>query len=276
MTKIIKIKKLLLNVIIGMIVSLPISVLAGIVFHEDFDKENISFTKWHGPFFEDEPLGRTLFNTKSFPEIKDGNAIITVSLYNPQYLPGEYFYGTDLKSIRLISLIRKKVHVKIRAKMETTIPGIVGGIFLFAFRPDSTTLHDEIDFEMVTTEPDLIMTNSYRNEPLGEGHPELTRYESGTIADYHLYEIIWETDKVSWYLDGKLIRVETERVPVIPMELHLNTWIPDSSWPQAYSADLQPVATAEENQVYSMSVDFVEIRAPSNFAPILHLLRKKP
>jgi hypothetical protein len=251
------------------------SALAGRLFYDDFSQQYISSLIWHIPKHEDEPLGRTLFNTMSFPEIQNGNAIITVSLYNPQYLSGTYFYGTDLKSVRLIPL-RKKVHVKIRAKMNTTVPGIVGGIFLFAFRPDSTDLHDEIDFEMVTTEPSLIMTNSYRNEPLGKGHPQLTKYESGTIADYHLYEIIWEPDKVSWLLDGKLIRVETERVPVIPMELHLNTWIPDADWPQAYNAILQPVATKEEDQEYSMSVDFIEIRAPSNFAPIFHLLLNKP
>lgn len=137
-------------------------------------------------------------------------------------------------------------------------------------------MHDEIDFEMVTSEPDLIMTNSFKNEPLGDGHPKLTQYEAGTnMTDYHLYEIIWETDKVSWLLDGKLIREETERVPEIPMELHLNAWVTDATWPQAYSAALQPAATAGDSQVYSMSVDFVEIRTKSTLAPALHLLLKK-
>ena len=269
-------KKLLSNISAGLMLLLPVPAFAGMLFHDSFNQESIDLEKWSIPYWNNQILGRTYFNTLSFPNIENGNAVITVASYNPEYRSGESFYGTDLKTEQLMPLTRGYVHLKVRAKMDTSVPGIVAGIFLFAFRPGSTDLHDEIDFEMVTTEPKMIMTNSYLNEPLGPGQPKLTWYEEGTsMTDYHLYEILWEPDKVSWFLDGRLIREERDRVPEIPMKLHLNAWVTDDTWPQAYSPDLQPAARAEDSQMYGMRVDFVEIRTKSTLAPALHLLLKK-
>ncbi len=130
-------------------------------------------------------------------------------------------------------------------------------------------------FEFVTSEPDGIMTNSYSNEPLGAGHPQFTLYESGTITDYHLYEIKWEADKVSWLVDGTLVRVETDHVPAIPMVIHLNAWVTSSEWRQAYNPELQPTAVPDANQVFGMSIDSIEVHTPSNLSPIFYLLLKK-
>ena len=43
----------------------------------------------------------------------------------------------------------KGLDITVRAKMNTTAPGIVGGIFLYALKPGSNTIHDEIDFELL-------------------------------------------------------------------------------------------------------------------------------
>lgn len=259
-----------------LVVSWPAFTSAEMLFSDDFNQDAVDTDKWHLSFWEGGILGTTTFKESPLPEIKDGNIIITVESYNPEDgFSGDYFYGTDLKTVKLIPLTRGYVHIKVRAKMDSAIPGIVGGIFLFAFRPESMMLHDEIDFEFVTSKPDLIMTNSYSNEPLGAGHPQVAFYESGTITDYHVYEIKWETDKVSWFVDGNLIRVETKHVPAIPMEMHFNAWVPDSEWEQAYNPELHPAATADSNQIFGMIVDSIEIRTTPNLAPILYLLLEK-
>jgi hypothetical protein len=254
-------------------ISSPSAGSAATLFYDNFSGNAFDSSKWHFAYWGGQVLGRTLFRSTSFPEVKNGNAIIAVDSYNPEDVSYFSFYGNDVMSNKLIPLTGRAIHVKFRAKMDTSTPGIVCGIFLFAFRSGTSGLHDEIDFEFVTSVPNAIMTNSYSNEPLGAGHPEFTYYDSGTVTDYHTYEIKWETDKVSWFVDGRLVREDTDHVPVIPMEIHLNAWVADSGWPQAYNAELQPAASAASNQSFGMSVDSVEVQGPKiDLSPVLHLL----
>ena len=118
--------------------------------------------------------------------------------------------------------------------MNTTTPGIVGGIFLYALKPGSTTYHDEIDFELLTNRPNGVQTNIYSNEKLGTGNVQFVPYASGSITDYHTYEIKWQPNQVSWFIDGTLVRTDTSHVPTGPMNFHLNIWVPDPGWPEAY------------------------------------------
>jgi beta-glucanase (GH16 family) len=131
--------------------------------------------------------------------------------------------------------------------MNTLTPGIVGGIFLHALKPGSNTLHDEIDFELLTNLPDKVQTNIYSNEPLGKGNPKLVSFPSGTITDYHIYEIKRQPNKVSWFIDGNLVPTETKHLPAGPMYFHLNIWVPDSDWIEAYSPDIQPTSSPSLN-----------------------------
>lgn len=166
--------------------------------------------------------------------------------------------------------------------MATTMPGIVGGIFLYALKDGSNIIHDEIDFELLTNIPSQVQTNIYSNEPLGAGHPEFTSFVSGAITDFHIYEIIWLPNQVVWIIDGQTVRVETTRVPAGPMNFHLNVWVPDATWDDAYNPDLLPVTSPTENQAYWMSVDWVTIETiepaiaqqpkGSNMLPALFLL----
>jgi beta-glucanase (GH16 family) len=145
--------------------------------------------------------------------------------------------------------------------MDTATRGIVGGIFLYALKPGSTTDHDEIDFEFLTNRPHGVQTNIYSNEKLGDGHVLFVPYASGSITDYHTYEIQWLPDQVSWFIDGKLIRTDTSHVPTGPMNLHLNIWVPGSGWPAAYDPDLKPATSADSNRIFSMSVDSVHVQS---------------
>lgn len=253
----------------------PSLLLASVYLSDNFSDSSVDVKKWHYPYWGGYRLGRTIFKDDGYPETKNGNVIISVESYNPQDDLKSTFYGTSLVSNDYFYSENSYVHVKVRAKMSIDTPGIVCGIFMFSFRDRSENLHDEIDFEIVTSEPDAVMTNVYKNEPLGAGYPEFYVYDSGTITDFHIYEIIWEKNKVSWIVDGNIVRIETEKVPEIPMELHLNAWAADSEWTQAYNPYLNPAESLINNQKIDMIIDYVEIKTSFNLSPILYLLKMK-
>jgi hypothetical protein len=148
--------------------------------------------------------------------------------------------------------------------MNTPEPcGVVGGIFLYALKPGSNTLRDEIDFELLGNHPNEVGTNIYSNEPLGGGYPVYYPYASGSATDYHTYEIEWLPDYVSWSVDGNIIRTETVQslIPTGPMNFHLNMWAPAEDWGYAYCEDLQPTGLPSSNQIFSMSVDSVKVQS---------------
>ena len=269
-------RKVLFCIVTGLLVVLPSIILAATCLYDDFNGDIVSSSRWHIPTWKSPTdgtfVGRTQFRCtqhSSLPACKDSNAIITVETYNPT---GFSFYGTDLISNQSFC-VGKGIHITVRAKMDTETRGIVGGIFLYALKPGSTTLHDEIDFEILTNLPNGVQTNIYSNEALDTGHPQFVSYTSGRITDYHIYEIKWEPKQVSWFIDGNLVRTETKYVPNGPMNFHLNIWVPDWRWDEAYDANLQPTTSPGSNQIFSMSVDSVNIECGGcDLAPVLLLL----
>lgn len=277
--------KIIHRILIILLVISPSFVFAATLFLDDFNGNIVSSSNWHIPTWVSPDdgtfVGQTQFRctqNSPLPAIKDGNAIITVESYNPTADSTKpSFYGTDLISNQSFAL-SEGIHITVRAKMNASTNGIVGGIFLYALKPGSTTLHDEIDFEFLTNEPNGVQTNIYSNEPLGTGHPQFITYTTEIITDYHTYEIKWQPTKVSWFVDGNLVRKDTSHVPKGPMNFHLNLWIPSPEWPQAYDSDLQPTTSESSNEVFVMSIDFIHIQSftpmpqATNIAPILPLL----
>jgi beta-glucanase (GH16 family) len=254
--------------VIGFLVIPPsFIVLAETLLYDDFSGTMVSSSKWHIPTWvspmDGTVVGLTQFRftqNSSLPAVNDGNAIIVLESYNPTALS---FYGTDLRSNQSFAL-GTGIHVTVRAKMNTTTPGIVGGIFLYALKPESTTYHDEIDFELLTNMPHGAQTNIYSNEKLGTGNVQFVPFPYGSITDYHTYEIKWQPNQVSWYIDGNLVRTETSHVPTGPMNFHLNIWVPDPGWPAAHDSNLKPATSPSSNQIFSMSVDSVHIKSISS------------
>jgi beta-glucanase (GH16 family) len=235
---------------------------ADVLLYDDFSGPVVDSSRWFIPTWTGPSdgtfIGRTQFRcaqNSPLPSCNAGSAAISVETYNPT---GFFFYGTDLISARSFS-VGQGLDITIRARMNTATPGIVAGLFLYALKPGSSTLHDEIDFELLTN-TNQPQTNIYADEPLGVGHPQFVSYASGAATDYHTYAIRWLPNQVSWFIDGALVRTSTNNVPTGPMRLHLNAWVPDSGWPQAYSAALQPTAWPGSNQMFSMSVDSVLVQ----------------
>jgi len=257
-------RKLLFCIVISFLVISPSTILAATLLHDDFSGNIVNSSKWHIPTWvsptDGTVVGHTQFRftqNSSLPAANNGNAIIAVESYNPTAFS---FYGTDLRSNQSFAL-GQGIHITVRAKMDTTTPGIVGGIFLYALKPGSTTDHDEIDFELLTNRPNGVQTNIYSNEKLGTGHVQFVPYPSGTITDYHTYEIKWQSNQVSWFIDGHIVRTDTRHVPTGPMNFHLNIWVPDPGWPEAYDPNLKATTSASSNQLFSMSVDSVTIQS---------------
>jgi hypothetical protein len=261
------VKNLFLGAVVCFLFISPAAPLpAETLLYDDFNGPRVSSENWHIPTWvsptDGTVVGYTQFRyaqNASLPAADNGNAIIALETYNPTAVS---FYGTDLRSNRSFAL-GAGIHITVRAKMNTATPGIVGGIFLYALKPGSTTDHDEIDFELLTNRPNEVQTNVYSNEKLGTGNVQFVPYASGSITDYHTYEIKWLPNQVSWWIDGHLVRTETRHVPAGPMKFHLNIWVPDPGWPAAYDPALKPATSASSNQVFSMSVDSVHIQAIS-------------
>ena len=264
--------------LIGFSVIFPLITRAAVLLSDDFAGTIVGYTNWYIPTWTSSTdgtyLGRTQLRctqSSSLPAASNSNAIIAVQSYNPS---GFSFYGTEIISKQSFS-VGQGIDITVRAKMDKSTAGVVGGIFLYSLKPGSSTLHDEIDYELLTSVTNQVQTNIYGNEPLGAGHTQFVSYASGSVTDYHTYEIKWLPTQVSWYLDGSLVRTDTTHVPAGPMNFYLNAWVPDSGWAQAYSAAIQPVTSATANQVFSMNVDSVNIQSIVA-APVLKTITIAP
>ena len=245
----------------------PACAAGAILLKDDFNGPAVDASLWHMPTWTSPSdgtyIGRTqlaVTQNSSLPAIVGGKVLIPVQTYNPR---ATSFYGAELISNQAFAL-GQGLDITVRAKISTTqYPGTVGGIFLYTLKPGSDTLHDEIDFEFLTSRPGDVQTNIYGNEPLGLGHTQFIPYASGSsMTDYHTYEIQWKAANVSWLIDGKLVRETTEHVPAGPMQFYLNNWVPDGYWPQAFSPAIQPVEDAADNKVLNaLTVDSVTIRS---------------
>ena len=239
------------------------AIAANVIFDDDFTGSSVSAAHWHIPTWvsptDGTYVGRTQFRctqNSGLPSCINSNAIIVVETYNPT---GFSFYGTDLISnVAFAPPTTGELVVTARLKTNQIQAGTVFAFFLYA-APTTGTNHDEIDFELVGNLPNQFNTNIYGNEPLGVGHPQSIPYTFGTIADYHVYEIHWNANRVTWVVDGTQVRQVTTQspIPVGPMYIHLNAWVPDETWSEAYSATITPASSAAADQVWSMSVDSV-------------------
>jgi beta-glucanase (GH16 family) len=232
---------------------------------DDFSGPSLDPKSWliptHDPAGDGTFVGRTQFRaTQDSPPPKPSGGKVCPSLrsFNPN---AHSFYGTEIISKQLFA-VGQGLDIVVRARMTNAdYRGVVGGIFLYYLKPGSDTVHDEIDFELLTNAPNKVQTNIYGEEPLGLGHSQMIAFRRGSIADDHVYEIKWLPGRVSWLVDGAVVRTTTDNVPTHPMNFYLNIWAPDPGWPEGYSKSIQPALSKDGDRLLgALCVDSVVIK----------------
>jgi len=74
----------------------------------------------------------------------------------------------------------------------------------------------------------------------------------------------WFPNAVLWFVNGVLVGENTADVPQGPMALHLNFWVPDTTWAAAYSGSLQPTANPLDNTTYTFDVQSATVSTIQN------------
>ncbi|MCH5351331.1 MAG: family 16 glycosylhydrolase [Clostridiales bacterium] len=96
--------------------------------------------------------------------------------------------------------------------------GIVTSFFTYTSRPQ----WDEIDIEILGKDTTKVQFNYFTN---GVGKHEFL-YDLGFDASegFHEYGFKWESDKITWYVDGKGVYCVTENIPVSKTQIMFNVW----------------------------------------------------
>jgi hypothetical protein len=224
-------------------------------------------TNWIWPVFPNVPSfnGDTQM-VQALPNESDGAVNLQVDTFNPTNQAGNIaFSGTEIYTTQSFSPGANGIAIEFRAKLNTSVPGMVLGLFMYNYPAStSTTSHDELDFEVLSNDASsgttLGDTNIYDDQPNGVGSPATISGFDPT--QYHTYRMEWlPTGEVRWFVDGQLVRDTIATVPLTPMQAHLNFYVPSSAFfAAAYSPNLTPVATGPGTQ-YTASVDYVHVAA---------------
>lgn len=253
-----------------------VPVVTTILLKDEFGGNNLNGGNWHIPTWygngDGTYLGRTQLEcsqTGSPPKVSGGAAHLKLRTYTTTMLPGKpSFYGSEIISNQTFSVgptIGQSLSLEARVKLNSpVVGGYVGGApFFYGIKSDGVN-HDEDDFELVSNQAvsgsNKVNTNIYANEPQGNGSPKFYALpKGGKLTGYHTFRTTLYSDKVEWYIDGKLVRTETVKVPKGPVQVYVNMWAPGPEWSDAYNANLKPVSNASQNKTYSMDVDYVRV-----------------
>ena len=245
--------------------------MLSVLFSDDMSGTIMSSANWQNPVWSSDGstfVGQTQFicQPAPLPACSNSDAKITVQSYNPTATAPNYsFYGYDVISNPSFSPGTEGIDITFRAEgMSATTPGLVGGLYLYALVPGSQTIRNEIDFELLTNNPNEFETNIFTNQPTTvAGLPQYLSYPSGASASvnqWHTYQIQWLPNEVNWLVNGTLVWTDSSNIPSDAMNVNLDMWVPSSSWPQAYNPNLHPATSAADNTVYPpMLVDWVYV-----------------
>ena len=251
-----------------------------ILFQDNFSTNGpLNPAKWDFNHWEQNNnpsyLGLTQMR-QSLPVVENGMARIRLDTW----LDGKAFSGSEAITIQAFTLPGQGGGLAFEAKLkfEGTQGGMIAGFFTFQQFPPGANrdIHDEIDVEILTTNLKKVSTNVFAQESLNKtAHPLSIAVAPGTFADWHTYRMEWFPDHVSWFIDGSVIRTETNHVPTQPQQLHMNLWGVPGSWgpspgdpngPPVGDPSFKPATSASNNQTYFFDVTAVKVEqlpAPS-------------
>ncbi|NOT00652.1 MAG: family 16 glycosylhydrolase [Phycisphaerales bacterium] len=225
--------------------------------------------------------------------MENGILVIEHHLFNPYDLPFDdetvprTFLGGEIHTVQEFDPSMSYC-IEARVISHASPNGLVTSFFTYGYDSGRS---DEIDFEFLsnktnddTTYPggDPLLTN-----PWNESHqcPECVIPAGLDLTKWNTFRIYWYPQPDAkcpaggciqwWWLDpvnGETwLRTEEvdSCVPDEPMALYFNFWAPCYTgwgngcgpWDEAADANLQPVNTVGQNQIYRYEIDYVEVRA---------------
>ncbi len=252
------------------------------LFQDDFAGSEMNPNDWvsnhwiEGPF-NPSYLGLTQMR-KDLPITVGGVAKFRLDTWlSDEGGSGLAFSGSEAITQRAFDLTNGGVAFEGKFSFNSTQAGMILGFFAFQQFDEGVTRnpHDELDFEILTAQLSKISTNVFLASENSANFPISTPM-NGSFADMHTYRMEWLPGMVRWFVDGQLIRTDTEHIPVNPMQLHINIWgVPgsdkvskDGQWLQSLGDSLGPklgdpafVPPKDEsgNQTYYFDVSAVRV-----------------
>jgi Glycosyl hydrolases family 16/Repeat of unknown function (DUF5648) len=231
---------------------------------------HLDFGRWTTEIGPSSFLGRTQLADWVTPGgigkfvVDASGAQLSLSTFNPTVFS---LYGTHGKSLASFQpTANTTVSYTARLQLTSLQPGLVYGIYLYGCPGPCETQHDEIDIELVTNllqpgaSPLQVQVNTYANEPLGAGNGALGNLPAGFDAlAAHDWTIRWSLTRIDYLVDGTLLASTHTHVPQGPMQINVIAWGPAADWSAAYSASLQPVRSADQNQTFTAILSSVTV-----------------
>lgn len=277
-----------------------------ILFQDTFSKNgsldgaNWDYNHWHDPsppYTNPSYLGQTQMR-QELPVAVDGVAKIRLDTFNEYNSPSKappnatdsvYNSFTGSEAITKQSWAVDAtggIAFEGTFRFPYTQGGMITGFFGyqdFGWPPTDPTphaSHDELDFEILTTQLGKISTNVFTNAS-GTDSPQSIAVPANTFQTFHTYRMEWYQDVVLWFIDGNLLRTEARKdyIPTASQQLHLNLWgVPggphppqwdvnpgDPEGPKVGDPSFVPAATQDQNVVYYFDVTNVKVeRLPAH------------
>ena len=201
-------------------------------------------------------------------------ARIKMDTFNPPPGGPNSYYGSEAITKQAWDVSAGGLGFEGKFRFEGAQGGMIAGFFTYEQFPTGAVRepHDEIDFEIITTQMQKISTNVFRHQT--QGTPHSYAVADGLGID-HVYRFEWLPSVVRWFVDGTLIREEVANVPTKPQQLHLNLWgAPQKGGPNGgpwLSNDGDPggppitdptlliAPTLAQNKSYFFNVDYVKV-----------------
>lgn len=135
------------------------------------------------------------------------------------------------------------------ARIKTPAGSGLNAAFFTYIGPQQGKPHDEIDFEVLLKDTSHVDTTTFVNGVSGDG--EIGAGQSHVLphasdSDFITYAFTWAPDKVSYYIDGELVRTidDPKMVPKNPQRIFFSLWGSDTltDWMGPFATVTAPIA----------------------------------
>jgi hypothetical protein len=218
-------------------------------------------------------LGQTQMR-QNLPDAENGMARIKMDTFNPPPGGPDSYYGSEAITKQAWDVSTGGLGFEGKFRFEGAQGGMIAGFFTYEQFPTGAVRepHDEIDFEIITTQMQKISTNVFKHQTTGTPHSYAV---DGGLGIDHVYRFEWLPSVVRWFVDGTLIREEVANVPTRPQQLHLNLWgapqaggpnggpwlsnAGDPGGPPITDPTLLIAPSQAQNKSYFFNVDYVKV-----------------